>query len=330
MLQNIEFRYPGNSWFFVLAIVGAVIFVLSFRKKEKIMARLHLAFRSRAKVLRGILYLGGLGLMTFSLLGPQAFEGTVELQKTGMDIYILIDTSKSMLTTDIQPDRISVTKKMIGSLLDSFDGDRVGFIPFSSDAYIQMPLTDDYRLARMFLDVIDTDMISGGGTNLEAAIQLANRSFERASDADRVILIFSDGEEQDGDSQSVLQTISDDKLRVYTIGLGTEKGGLIPVYGDDNRTVAGYMKDGNGNPVTSRLQPITLMQLAKQGGGAYYQASMQGTEVFSLINDLSYLQKGERSVEQMRRFEQLYPYFLGAGLLLFITAWALPEKRRKA
>ena len=328
MLDNLEFRQPQYIWFLAAAAACVVITILAIRKKEKILALLHLRTKPRFKVLRATLLGIGMSLMVVALLGPQLFEGAAEYQKTGMDIYVLVDTSKSMLVTDIMPDRINVTKKMINHLLDTLDGDRVGFIPFASDAYIQMPLTDDYSLARMFLDVMDTDMISGGGTNLEAAIALANRSFDRSSGSDRVILIFSDGEEHDSDSINALKEVTDEKVKIYTIGVGTEKGGLIPIYADNGTTISDYMKDGSGNPVTSRLQPAVLQQLARDGAGRYYHAGTQGTEIYSLIQDLSTLERDTLSVEQMKKFEQLYQYFLGGGLLMVLAAWFLPERRQ--
>ena len=321
MLENLEFKYPQNILFFVLVAVVTVFFLLSFWKKEKIMARLHLNHKISMKAVRAVILFLGFGLMAFSLLGPQIFEGYRESQKTSMDIYVLIDTSKSMLVSDIKPDRIAVAKKIARTLLDNLEGDRVGFIPFASDAYIQMPLTDDYQLAGMFLDVMDTNMISGGGTNLAAALRLANDSFERASGSDRVIIVLSDGEEHDDASLKALKSMTDDKLRIYTVGIGTEKGGLIPVYGDDDVTILDYLRDESGNPATSRLQPDTLRKLAESGKGIYYQASFQGAEIQSLLNELSNLERDVQTGAKTRQYQQLFQYFLGAGILLFVTVW---------
>ena len=269
----------------------------------------------------------GLGLMVFALLGPQVFEGYADVRKTGMDIYVLIDTSKSMLVSDIQPDRLTQAKRIVENLLRNLDGDRIGFIPFASDAYIQMPLTDDYQLAYMFLDVVDTDLISGGGTNLASAIKLANDSFDRTLGSNRMILILSDGEEHEGDSGEALKNITDNKVKIYTVGIGTEKGGPVPIYGDNGNTIVDYMKDENGNPVTSRLNTGTLKKLAREGDGAYYQASLQGEEISSLLADLSGLERDVQAVEKIRRLKPLYQYFLGAGILLFMIAWFMPEGR---
>jgi len=330
LFADLELKHPSNLPFLLLAIAAAVFFVLGFVKKEKIMAAFHLGYTIRLKATRAVLLGAGLGLIAFSLLGPQVFAGYTESYKTGMDIYVLMDTSKSMLVTDIEPDRLTIAKKIVGNLLDSLEGDRIGLIPFASDAYIQMPLTDDYQLARMFLDVMDTDMIGGGGTNLAAAIRLANASFERTSSADRVILILSDGEENDGVSLEILKGITDGQLKIYTVGIGTERGGLVPVYGDTVNAVIDYMRDESGNPVTSRLNADTLRALSRDSHGAYYQATLQGTETSALLEELSTLKRDAQEAVKTKRYQPVYQYFLGPGILLFMVAWFLPERRAAA
>ncbi|MCL2121492.1 MAG: VWA domain-containing protein [Clostridiales bacterium] len=324
-MSDLEFKYPGYILFLLPALATLAFYILSFRKKERISAVLQSGFRIRYKTIRAFLLGAGLALMVAALMGPQVFTGYAEFRKIGMDIFVLIDTSKSMLVSDIAPDRLTRAKRMAAELLDHLEGDRVGYIPFASDAYIQMPLTDDYQLARMFLDVVDTDMISGGGTNLAAAIRLARDSFNRISAADKIILILSDGEEHESAGLDVLRGIEDEQLKIYTVGVGTEKGGLVPVYSDDGAAVIDYMRDESGNPVTSRLQADTLNQLAKEGGGAYYPATLQGGEIDSLMKDISALQRDEYETMRVSQFRPLYQYFLGMGLLCFLLAWFLPE-----
>ena len=331
MLTDLEFKYPLNVLYLIVAVAAVIFFILAYKKKEKIMVMLlNLDIKIRLKALRAVILCAGLGLMVFSLLGPQSFTGYSEVAKIGVNIYVLMDTSKSMLVSDIKPDRITIAKKIVENLLDNLEGDRIGFIPFASDAYIQMPLTDDYQIARMFLKVMDTDMISGGGTNLAAAIRLAKDSFERTSNADRVILILSDGEEHDSASEGVMKSITDEKIKIFTIGIGTEKGGLVPIYNNARDTVIDYMKDESGNHVTSRLDAETMRRLAQDGGGSYYQATLQGAETSSLINDLSSLKRDMLSVEQLRRFKPLYQYFLLPGIILVTLVWYLPERRGAA
>jgi len=325
--MGFDLKYPQNIWAYAFVIAAAIFFILALRKKDRIMSILKTSYSARLKALRATLLCAGLSLAAFALLGPQAFAGYSEVNKSGLDIYFLIDTSKSMLVKDITPDRITVAKNAVKVLINSLDGDRVGFIPFASDAYIQMPLTDDYELARMFLDVIDTDMIGGGGTNIAAALRLAGDSFERASGGDKIIIVVSDGEEHDGEGIDAIGGIKDDRVKIYAIGVGTEMGGLVPVYDDSGGAIVDYMKDASDNPVTSRLKSDTMRKLAYEGHGSYFQATISGDELLALKNELSSLKKGDFSVEKVKRFNPLFQYFLGAGLFLFMIAWLLPERR---
>lgn len=326
-MNGLELKNPMNFIYIIVPLAVFALFLLGRHKKVKILEQLRINTRERFAWLRITCMALGLGLIFFSMLGPQAFEGFTEVEKTGLDIYVLIDTSKSMLTEDIKPNRLSRAQKIVESILDSLDGDRIGFIPYSSSAYVQMPLTDDYDLARMFLGVIDTELIGGGGTNAGAAISLADASFNRATGSDRVILILSDGEEYDTNSVEVLKGISDNSLRVYTIGIGTEKGGLIPVYDESGNVKVEYKKDSSGEHVLSKLDSDALQKLAASGKGKYYQSTLTGEEITSLVQEIAALKRNAYKTDKIRRFSQLYQYFLGAGLVLFLAAYLLPERR---
>ncbi len=327
-MNNYEFEQPLYILFGVIPIIGLIMMILAYRKKEKILEVMKVKIKIPFKVLRSILITLGLCLMVVSLMGPQIFMGYAEVSKKGMDIYVLIDTSKSMLVEDMQPNRISRAKKIIEGIIDDLKGDRIGFIPFSQDAYVQMPLTDDYQLARMFLDVIDTDMIAGGGTNIAAAIKLADSSFKRTSSADRVIIILSDGEELDSNSQEIVKNINDKQLKVFTIGVGSDKGGLIPVYDEKTNQRISYKKDSKGDFVTSRLNADILKNLADIGNGAYYQSSISGDEIQNLLKDIGSLKRDTSKTDKIKRLKSQYQYFLGAGILLFTAAYLLPERRK--
>ncbi|HEY9060233.1 MAG TPA: VWA domain-containing protein [Pseudobacteroides sp.] len=326
----INFKYPFNIIFALVPVFGLTLLILAYHKKERILNLMKINFVIPLKVLRGVLITLGLCLIVLSLMGPQRFMGYTEVSRKGMDIYVLVDTSKSMLVEDIQPNRISRAKKIIEGIIDKLQGDRIGFIPFSQDAYVQMPLTDDYQLARMFLDVIDTDMIAGGGTNIASAIKLADSSFKRVTSADRVIIVISDGEELDYNSQEVVKSINDKNLKLFTIGIGSEKGGLIPVYDEKGTQRTGYKKDNTGNFVTSRLNTDILKKLAESGNGKYYQASLSGGEIQSLLGDMRGLRRDTSKIDKIKRYNHLYQYFLGMGILLFTAAYLLPERRRTA
>ena len=323
-----EFKYPLNFIWVVLPVTVFIFIILGHAKKHRILGLLSIKMKSKFRVLQTTLFALGLALIFVSLLGPQTFSGFEEVRKEGLDIYVLVDTSKSMLVEDIKPNRMEKAKRIIKEIIDNLKGDRIGFIPFASAAYIQMPLTDDYQLARMFLEVMDTDMIGGGGTNIGAALKLAYSSFEKVSKGEKVIIILSDGEEHDLKSIDALKNIKDEGLRVYTVGVGTEKGGLIPIYDPVGGGMVGYKKDKNGEFVISKMYPSTLKDLSKEGRGAYFQSSSSNDDALSIIKAISSLKRDEFKTRELKRYKQLYQYFLFPGLFLFLVGYFLFERGR--
>ena len=322
-----NFGHIHNIGFILLLLICLALLILGYQKKSRILQLLHLKHNFRRQLLESLLLLSGMLVVLLALLGPQVLQGYTKVQKKGLDIYVLIDTSKSMLVEDIKPNRITRAKKVIETILSGLDGDRIGFIPFTSSAYIQMPLTDDYEMAKMYLDVMDTDMISGSGTNIPSALQLAEDSFEQNSSADRVVIILSDGEEHDTAHLDELKNMKLDDIYVYPIGIGTEKGGLIPIYGTDGSQVSDYMKDNNGEYVTSKLAPDILHLLASAGKGMYLQSSEKGDEIVKLTEQIATLKKDILKMDRIDNYAQLYQYFLGAGILLITTSCLLPRRR---
>ncbi len=324
------FKCPINAIYFIFPAACLALLILGYAKKKRILKLLNMSILSSRSYIKMALIALSVSLITFSLLGPQRFKDFQSIDRKGLDIYILADTSKSMMAEDIKPNRISRAKKTIEDLIDQLNGDRIGFIPYASGAYVQMPLTDDYQLAKMFLKVIDTDMIGGGGTDAGAAIRLAENSFDSTSSADRVVIILTDGEEHDTDTLEVLRTLKDKNIKVFTIGIGTEKGGLIPVLDGAGSQITDYKKDDKGQFVVSRLDTDMLRKIAGKGGGAFLQATPSGSEISQLQRYISTLKRGVLKTEKIKRYVQHYQFYLGMGILLFILAYFIPERRKLA
>jgi len=320
----VEFSNTDNYIFFLIPILVLITLILAYQKRNTIIQALSFNIDYRFKVIKPTLMILGVILIAFSLLGPQILKGYQEVEKSGLDIYILIDTSKSMLAEDIKPNRLARTKKSIENLLNSLRGDRVGFIPFASDSYVQMPLTDDYDMAKMFLEVIDTDMIAGGGTNIASALKLAKKSFDESAKGDRVVIIFSDGEEHNQSGIEVAQNL--EGVKVYTVGVGTKDGALIPEY-DSQGDRIGYKRNQSGKYVNSKLNISSLKEIAQQGKGKSYLASLTGNEIKQLINDISKLKRDKYTKDKVKKFTKIYQYFLAIGLLFLLLGYFLPEWR---
>lgn len=322
------FKYPINILYMILPVLALAIMIFGYRKKSSILRRLKLGLTMKYEKLRIVIMFISLILICISLMGPQILKGTMKVNRDGLDIYVLLDTSKSMLVEDVAPNRLEREKQIINNMLSQLKGDRIGFIPFSSSAYVQMPLTDDYNMAKMFLEVVDTDMIGGGGSNVGKAIKLASESFDRSSTGDKVILIISDGEEHDKKSEEALKKLKDKSLKVYSIGIGTKKGGLIPVYDEKGDNQIGYKKDSQGNHVMSKLHDETLKSLADIGNGRYYSLSVQGDEANQFISNISTLKKSTSKTKNVKRYTQLFQYVLAVGMVLFLVAYLMPVRRR--
>jgi len=321
--SQIEFSELGNAVYFFIPVLALITLIFAYRKRDKIINQLQWGLKYRFKVLKTTFIILGLGLIVFSLLGPQVLKGHQEVEQKGLDIYIAVDTSQSMLAQDVKPSRLQRAKRGIQQLIDSLDGDRVGFIPFASDAYVQMPLTSDYHLAKMFLEVIDTAMIAGGGTDIDSAINLAQKSFDRSAQGKKVIVVFSDGEAHNAEGIKAVKKTKDTKI--YTIGVGTKKGGLIPQYNQQGEKV-GYKKDDSGQYVNSKLEQATLEKIAQQGTGNFYRLDLQNQTIDKLINQIAQLEKRNLGTDRIEKFRQLYQYFLAAGLLFFMVGYFLAER----
>jgi len=326
-MRDIDFLYLENSIFIIFPILVLVIIWLGYKKKASILAFFKLSFNSKFKLLRFISLFIGLGLISLALLGPMTEIGVTEVKSSGLDIYVLIDTSKSMLVEDVLPSRIEKSKTLVEDLINQLDGDRIGFIPFASTAYVQMPLTDDYDLARMFVDVIDTDMISGGGSNVAKALEVAKASFDLSATGDKVILVISDGEEQSGEATLITEAMEEDQIHVYTIGMGTIEGGLIPEYNTLTNEKLGYKKDNEGHAIVSKLNESMLRSIAADTDGAYYQSTLSSNEISDIINEFTKLNKSDIKTNQVKNYEHFYQYFLGVGVLLLFLGLVYPERR---
>lgn len=325
-MAQITFKNIDYWWLVIIPILVLLIAFLGSRKKERILSYINIEQSSVFTITRSLLTVIGVALIYVSFLGPQQEIGTTEVSGEGLDIFVLMDTSNSMMAPDIIPSRLDHMKAYVDTLIDNLEGHRVGFIPYASSAYIQMPLTDDYNLAKMFLSVVDTEMIGGGGTDLADAISVAVESFELNKSPNQVILIFSDGEEEDDKSSSIIKGLSDTNITVYTIGVGTLEGSIIPII-DSKGNLIEYKKDKDGETVITRLDESLLQEIAYSTRGKYFLSDNSFSSIDLLLSDLSSLKTAETSRKQIRQYTHLYQYFLALGVIMILIAIKLPERR---
>lgn len=238
---------------------------------------------------------------------------------------VALDVSKSMLAEDLKPNRLRRAKLEIASLMNRLGGDEVGLVLFSGAAFLQFPLTFDYATARTFLEGANTGMISRPGTVVEEAIDVAIEGFDEQSAGQRIILIVTDGESHEGDPVQAAADAFKLGVVVYTLGLGEGEGEPIPNYDEFGRD-AGFVRDQRGNVVLSKLDEDTLQTIAREGGGAYYRSSADGSSIDALLDDFDSLEQDAIALEVETRRIERFQGFLLAALVALVFSELVPDR----
>jgi Ca-activated chloride channel family protein len=279
----------------------------------------------RGRRWRDALWLVVMALSIVALARPQ--WGTVErmVEQEGIEVMVALDVSQSMLAQDIKPDRLSRAKMEIADLMGRLGGNEIGLVLFSGASFIQFPLTSDYATARSFLDNARPEVISRPGTAIGDAIRTAMAGFDMNRTSQKVIVLITDGENHEGDALGMAEQAASQGIMLYTIGFGSAQGEPIPQY-NTHGEIVGYKQDAQGEVVLSRLDEATLQQIAEVGGGQYYRATADGSELAALVSELDTLQKAELNTlletEGIERFQA----FLILALAAMVAAELIPDR----
>ena len=257
-----------------------------------------------------------------ALANPKMGTKLKTVKREGVDIVFAIDVSKSMDAEDIAPSRIEKSKQLVSQILNNLGSDRVGIIAYAGGAYPQLPITTDYSAARMFLQALNTDMISSQGTAIGDAIELATTYYDDKQQTNRVLFIISDGEDHEGNVEEITEQAAEMGIRIFTIGVGTEKGGPIPI--KRNGVVQNYKKDNQGETVITKLNSQTLKEIADAAEGSYIQGNVTSEVVDEVTEELQNIEKTEFEAKQFADFKSHFQLFLGIALaLLFLDIFVL-------
>lgn len=276
--------------------------------------------RKRAVLLMLVFFLA-----VFALARPQWGEEKKEIQRKGIDVIFMLDTSLSMLAEDIRPNRLEKSKLEIKTILRELKGDRVGMVAFAGSSFLQTPLTLDYSAFLLFLDAVETGYIPDPGTSLDRALRLAVRSFPEEALKHKALILFSDGEDHEGKIDEAIHELKDAGVRVYTIGVGTEEGEPIPLKDEKGRRT-GYKKDRGGEVVLTRLNPGILKRIAEETGALYLPATPGEREVEILLRHMESL--GERKFKDRLITEKEDHFQLFLLLALFFLFSEMLVRRR--
>jgi Ca-activated chloride channel homolog len=279
------------------------------------------------RVIRFALQLLGLSLALVSLAQPRWGYTFEDVKRKGLDLLIAVDTSRSMLSNDVQPNRLERVKLAVQDLINELQGDRVGLIAFAGRAFLQAPLTIDYDAVIEAINDLDTKTIPEGGTNISSAITLATQSFGKSAMGNRALIVFTDGEELSGDAVKTAKAASDTGVRIFTVGVGTPQGSLIPVTDDNGETA--FVKDSAGQVVKSKLDEKRLRELAQATGGFYLHLENGPRTMQQIQNEgLAKMQAAEMDVRLSRRPIERYEWPLGAALIALAFSILIGERKR--
>jgi Ca-activated chloride channel family protein len=261
-------------------------------------------------------------LLIFAIARPQIGTKIEEVKREGVDVLVAIDVSKSMLARDIPPSRLDKAKHEVESFIDRLRGDRIGLIAFSGVPFVQCPLTLDYGAAKIFLDIMDPDLIPVPGTALGGAIQKAIETFDQQERKHKVLVLITDGEDHGDDVMKFAEEAERQGIVIYTVGIGSPQGEPIP----ELATGSGFKKDRQGEVIITKLDEFTLEKIALQTGGKYFRASSGEDELDDIYENISRMEKKELGSLQFSQFEDRFQYFIVLAFLLLMIEFFTPER----
>lgn len=279
-------------------------------------------------ILKFFLTLLVFSLATLALLNPQLGIKKEKVKIKGSDIILCLDVSNSMLAEDLKPNRLNYAKKAIENFLYSLSGDRIGLIIFAGKSFVQIPLTNDYAVARMLLKKVSTYDISAQGTAIGSAIEKAIESFPENSPAGKSIIIISDGENHEDDPVSIAEMAYQEKgIRTFTIGIGNPEGAPIPIYTHTQKK--GYKTDTQGRTIITSLNEAELIKIAEKGHGLYVRANQQNLGLHAIMEEIRKMQKAELQNISYSLYETKYNYFLIPAIILMIAEMLIGTIRKE-
>ena len=267
------------------------------------------------------LLLSAITILIFMIARPQVGSKISHEKREGIEVLIALDISNSMLAKDVIPSRLEKSKLLIEDLVDHFTNDKVGLVVFAGDAFVQLPITNDYVSAKMFLQNINPSLITTQGTDLARAISLSQSCFTQREHIGRAIIVITDGEDHEGGALEAAREAYKKGINVFILGVGTSKGAPIP---DGN---GGYLKDNSGQTVLSALNEQMCQQVAKAGNGVYIHVDNTSDAQEKLNKELSKLQSGISDTVVYSEYNEQFQIFGIILLLLLIAETILLESR---
>ncbi|MDR1594998.1 MAG: VWA domain-containing protein [Prevotellaceae bacterium] len=328
----VEFKNLYFAWLLLVIPLLPLIYGLSAYFRRRRLARfgdlrlmkplMPLASRARGWIKIAVICIA-LFFFVAALMQPRIGQVVAEVKSKGAEVIIALDVSNSMLATDFSPSRLEHSKLAIARLVEGLKEDRIGLIIFAGDAYVQLPVTTDYMSAKLFLNAINTDIVSRQGTDISKAIDLAMKSFSSQIGNSKALIIITDGENQEGNPVEMAELAHGEGITIHTIGIGSPEGAPIIL---QNGTM---LKDKSGEIVMSHLDVNTLKLVASAGGGSATIASQSDLGLSDIFRSIKDMEKQELLSEEFRSYFELYYIPLSLALLLLVLDAIILERKNR-
>jgi Ca-activated chloride channel family protein len=337
-METTALTFGAPHWLWALLVLPLIagLFLWSHRRAQALVAKI-VAVRLREqlsgsvsplrRILRASLLIASLALAIVALAQPRYGFIEKETKQKGRDVIVAIDTSRSMLATDMAPTRLARAKLFTQDLVRLLQGDRIGLVAFAGSAFLQAPLTLDYNAVTNALDELDTTVIPKGGTNIAAAITAAREAFGKAEGQTRALIILTDGEELGADGIAAAKQAVGEGIRIFTVGIGSPEGSLIPIRLDDGRQ--DFVRDSAGKPVTSKLDDSRLKEIALATGGFFTLIGPDAArEIFQ--KGIEPMELSETGVFSARQPIERYQWPLAAATACLALSLLPGDRRRRS
>jgi len=265
-------------------------------------------------------FLTALSLIIIMLARPQVGSKISHEKRNGIETIIALDISNSMMAEDVIPSRLAKSKMLVENLVDNFTDDRIGLIIFAGEAFVQLPITNDYVSAKMFLQDITPAQITTQGTDIARAIRLSMSSFDQKTDVGKAIILITDGEDHEGGAVEAAKEARNKGINVFILGVGSSKGTPIPVGN-------GYLQDNSGQTVLTALNEQMCKDVAKAGDGTYIHVDNSSDAQEKLNNEIGKLQKGETQNVIYSEYDEQFQALAVLALLFLLVEICILETR---
>ena len=328
-----KFANPEFFYLFILLAVLLVVYIYSNYNRARnlkiygepgLVEKLMPDVSSVRPAIKFWLSFIALAMLIVVLARPQFGSKKESVTRQGIETVIALDISNSMLAEDIAPNRLEKAKNIVSKLIDKLENDKVGLIVFAGDAFVQLPITNDFVSAKMFLESITPSLISRQGTDIGAAINMAMKSFTPNEEVGKAIIVITDGENHEGGAEEAAKAAAEKGMTIYMMGIGTIDGAPIPT-GKLNE----FRKDKEGNVVMTKLNEQMGQQIAKAGGGAYIRVDNTNNAQKLLLKELDKLSKDEVTTDVYSEYDDQFEFIAWIVLfLLTLDILLLPGKSR--